>query len=140
MEWMNLNYMMLSVIAMILFSLEVTISKVALNHMPSTSVALIRTMVAALVLGVYALIESKNPLSFSRFTAYASIAGVFLGLGFLLMFKSMETGPISVVAPIVGLSSVIAAALGIVALHEPVTLTKIIGIILACISMFIISR
>jgi len=132
--------MILSLIAMILFSLEVTISKVASNHIPSTSVALIRTIVAALILSAYAIMESENPLSFSRFTAYASIAGVFLGLGFLLMFKSMETGPISVIAPIVGLSSVIAAALGIVALHEPVTLTKIVGIILACISLFIISR
>ncbi len=132
--------MILSIIAMILFSLEVTISKVASNYIPSTSVALIRTIVAALVLSAYTLIESKNPLSLSRFTAYASIAGVFLGLGFLLMFKSMETGPISVIAPIVGLSSVIAAALGIVALHEPVTLTKIVGIVLACISMFLISR
>ena len=137
---MNLNYMILSIIAMILFSLEVTISKVASNYIPSTNVALIRTIVAALVLSIYTIIESENPLSFSRFTAYASIAGIFLGLGFLLMFKSMETGPISVIAPIVGLSSVIAAALGIIALHEPVTLTKIIGIILACISMFIISR
>jgi len=135
-----MNYMTLSIIAMILFSLEVTISKVASNHIPSTTVALIRTIVAALVLSAYAIIESENHLSFSRFTAYASIAGVFLGLGFLLMFKSMETGPISVIAPIVGLSSVIAAVLGIVALHEPVTLTKIIGIVLACISMFIISR
>lgn len=135
-----MNYMILSLIAMILFSLEVTISKVASNHIPSTSVALIRTIVAALILSAYAIMESENPLSFSRFTAYASIAGVFLGLGFLLMFKSMETGPISVIAPIVGLSSVIAAALGIVALHEPVTLTKIVGIILACISLFIISR
>jgi len=132
--------MILSIIAMILLSLEVTISKVASNHIPSTSVALIRTIVATLILSAYTIIESKNPLSLSRFTAYASIAGVFLGLGFLLMFKSMETGPISVIAPIVGLSSVIAAALGIVALHEPVTLTKIVGIVLACISMFIISR
>jgi len=131
--------MILSVIAMILFSLEVTISKVASNYIPSTNVALIRTIVVALILCVYTIIEFKNPLSLSKFTAYASIAGVFLVLGFLLMFKSMETGPISVIAPIVGLSSVIVAALGIVALHESVTLTKIVGIVLACISMFIIS-
>jgi uncharacterized membrane protein len=56
------------------------------------------------------------------------------------MFKSMETGPLSVIAPIIGLSTIITAVLGILVLHEPITIPKIIGIILACVSMILISR
>jgi len=42
-----MNYILLSIIAMLLFSIGDLISKIASNQMPSASVAFIRTIVAA---------------------------------------------------------------------------------------------
>jgi uncharacterized membrane protein len=125
---------------MLLFSVGDLISKIASNQMPSTSVALIRTVVAAIVLGIYTLVTIKNSDPFRNFSVFAPLAGILIGIGLLSMFKSMETGPLSVIAPIIGLSTIITAVLGILVLHEPITIPKIIGIILACVSMILISR
>ncbi len=135
-----MNYLLLSIIAMLLFSVGDLISKIASNQMPSTSVALIRTVVAAIVLGIYSIFTIKNSNLFSKFSVYAPLAGILIGIGLLSMFKSMETGPLSVIAPIIGLSTIITAALSILVFHEPLTIPKIIGIILACVSIVLISR
>ena len=135
-----MNYILLSIIAMLLFSVGDLISKIASNQMPSTSVALIRTIVAAIVLGIYTIATIKNSDPISKFSVYAPLAGILIGVGLLSMFKSMETGPLSVIAPIIGISTIITAVLSILVLHEPITLPKIIGIILACVSMILISR
>lgn len=134
-----MHYVLLSILAMILFGIELSISKVATSHIPSESVALLRCLSASIIIAIYILV-SKSPITASRFSGYACIAGILMGVGFILSFKALSVGPASFVAPIMGLSTAITAIFGILALHEPVTPSRIVGITLACIAIFLISK
>jgi hypothetical protein len=71
---------------MLLFSVGDLMSKVASNQMPSTSVSLIRTVFAAIVLGIYTIVTIKNPNFFSKFSVYNPIADILIGIDLLSMF------------------------------------------------------
>ena len=75
-----------------------------------------------------------------------SVDGVFvLGTGVALVvavvfyFLALGEGPASVVVPIYGMFIVGGAVLGLFFLHEPFTLRKLLGIILAAISIYLIA-
>jgi bacterial/archaeal transporter family protein len=75
-----------------------------------------------------------------------SVDGVFvLGTGVALVvavvfyFLALGEGPASVVVPIYGMFIVGGAVLGLFFLHEPFTLRKLLGIILAAISIYFIA-
>lgn len=134
-----MDYLTLSIISMVMFGVELSISKIATGHISAESIALIRCIVAGAVIATF-MAYTKIPMSVSRFSIYAVIAGVFLAFGFITLFRAFASGPASVVAPIFGLSCMIPAIFGIIALHEPVTVSKAVGMILACAAIVLISR
>jgi len=101
-------------------------------------IALIRCIVASAVIAVF-MSYARIPISASKFSLYAVIASVFLAGGFITLFRAFENGPASV-APIFGLCRMVPALFGIVALGEPLTITKAVGMILACVAIVLISR
>ncbi|PYK76448.1 MAG: hypothetical protein DME42_00060 [Verrucomicrobia bacterium] len=54
-------------------------------------------------------------------------------------FLALSEGPASVVVPIYGMFIVGGAILGLIFLHEPFTLRKALGILLAAISVYLIA-
>ena len=83
--------------------------------------------------------------AFSR-ENFASADGIFaIGAGMALViavvfyFLALSEGPTSVVVPIYGMFIVGGAVLGLVLLHEPLTLRKALGILLAAVSIYLIA-
>ncbi len=66
-------------------------------------------------------------------------AGVALVVAVLFYFLALSEGPTSVVVPIYGMFIVGGAVLGLVFLHEPLTLSKALGILLAAVSIYLIA-
>ena len=70
------------------------------------------------------------------------LAGVFVGLldlGFLMMFR--RGAPVSFAVPLVRISSILISALvGVVFYAENLNATKILGIILACLAVYLLTR
>jgi bacterial/archaeal transporter family protein len=66
-------------------------------------------------------------------------AGVSLVIAVVFYFLALSEGPTSVVVPIYGMFIVGGAVLGLVFLHEPLTLRKALGILLPP-SAFILSQ
>src|SRR5437763_15271893 len=62
-------------------------------------------------------------------------AGVALVIAVVFYFLALSEGPTSVVVPIYGMFIVGGAALGLVFLHEPLTLRRALGILLAAVSV-----
>jgi transporter family protein len=71
------------------------------------------------------------------FWAFATGAGMAVGVSAL--FRGLALGPASVVVPIYCMFSAGGAFLGLVFLHEPVTVRKILGIALAAVSVYLIA-
>jgi bacterial/archaeal transporter family protein len=65
--------------------------------------------------------------------------GVALVVAVVIYFLALGEGPASVVVPIYGMFIVGGAVLGLFFLHEPFTLRKLLGIILAAISIYFIA-
>jgi len=66
-------------------------------------------------------------------------AGVALVIAVVFYFLALSEGPTSIVVPIYGMFIVGGAVLGLVFLHEPFTLRKALGILLAAVSIYLIA-
>ena len=66
-------------------------------------------------------------------------AGVALVIAVVFYFLALSEGPTSIVVPIYGMFIVGGAVLGLVFLHEPFTLRKALGILLAALSIYLIA-
>jgi len=66
-------------------------------------------------------------------------SGVALVIAVVFYFLALSEGPASVVVPIYGMFIVGGAILGLIFLHEPFTLRKALGILLAAISVYLIA-
>jgi len=70
---------------------------------------------------------------------FALGTGVALVVAVVFYFLALSEGPASVVVPIYGMFIVGGAILGLIFLHEPFTLRKVLGILLAAISVYLIA-
>ena len=70
---------------------------------------------------------------------FALGTGVALVAAVVFYFLALSEGPASVVVPIYGMFIVGGAILGLIFLHEPFTLRKALGILLAAISVYLIA-
>ena len=66
--------------------------------------------------------------------------GIVLAIAVISLFKALSLGPASIVVPVYGMFVVGGAVLGMIFLHEPVTLTKVLGIALAAGGIYLITR
>ena len=70
---------------------------------------------------------------------FALGTGVALVVAVVFYFLALSEGPASVVVPIYGMFIIGGAVLGLIFLHEPFTLRKALGIVLAAISVYLIA-
>jgi drug/metabolite transporter (DMT)-like permease len=69
---------------------------------------------------------------------WGGLAGLSILIGFTAFLRSLANGPVSVAAPIFRLSFLITAALAVVVLDEPVTVSKLTGLALALIAIWLL--
>lgn len=67
-------------------------------------------------------------------------AGIFVGLGNLFLYKSLETLPFSIAYPTSGLYILLAVVLSILFLKEQITLSRCIGIGCSILAVFFLSK
>ena len=65
--------------------------------------------------------------------------GIALTIAVMSLFKALSLGPATVVVPIYGMFVIGGAILGIVFLGEPIALKKILGVLLAALSIYLIA-
>lgn len=70
---------------------------------------------------------------------FALGSGVALVIAVVFYFLALSEGPASVVVPIYGMFIVGGALLGLIFLHEPFTVRKALGILLAAVSIYLIA-
>jgi bacterial/archaeal transporter family protein len=74
-----------------------------------------------------------------RGAAYGLLTGIFGGLGNVTFYLALSRGKASVVVPMVGLAPLITVVLAVVVLKESINRAQVVGVVLAVISIYLLS-
>ena len=143
---MSKSYLLWALIGMVGYSATSTLVKLATQSGRFSSYFVLMISSAMVVTTSTTITILRGDIkAFSR-DNLASADGMFaLGTGVALVvavvfyFLALSEGPASVVVPIYGMFIVGGAVLGLVFLHEPLTLRKALGILLAAVSVYLIA-
>lgn len=132
-------YLLFAIIALLGFGFHDFWVKLLSAHMPSALIAGIAGTVGGICILAYALVQGMVPQA-DRLTLYAGLIGLLFGISYAAYVMAIAKGPLSVAMPIVALWFLVSAILGIIFLHEGITVTKMAGIALAGGAIFLLTR
>lgn len=142
-----MNYITWALVGMVGYSLTTLLMKLAIRGGQFSSFLVLAcatvivcgaAWVTVLLRGDLQRVTARDFLSGSAWLSYAT--GIALAVAVMSLFRALSLGPASIVVPVYGMFIVGGAILGILILHEPVTMRKLIGIGLAVVSVFLIAK
>jgi len=143
---MSKLYLLWAVIGMIGYSVTAMLVKLATQSGRFSSYFVLMIASAMVVATSTAITILRGDMkTFSRDNLVSSDGMLVLGAGVALViavvfyFLALAEGPTSIVVPIYGMFIIGGAVLGLVFLHEPLTLRKALGILLAGVSIYLIA-
>ncbi|MGB9827728.1 MAG: EamA family transporter [Thermosphaera sp.] len=133
-------WLIYSIISLLLWGVWGIILKFS-NNFYNTVTTYYLSTIGSFATATILTLTMKNDFNTSplRHIHYPLIAGFFGTLGYLFMVKALEQGKASIVITITAVYPVITLALSILILHENLSLTQFIGIILAVIGVVLMS-
>jgi transporter family protein len=136
-----MRYLPYAVLALLCYTLVAPLTKLATRDLPADVVAVVTNgMLVLVALGVVLYSGDSVVEAFSHPDArYMYAAGLFLAVGIIAYYRALALGPVSVVVPVFGLFLVTSSILGIVALDEPFTTRKALGIVLAGVAVYLVT-
>ena len=134
-----MNWLILSIITIISWGFVGFFLKLASNHSHWTEIYIVSNL-AMIAASVLIYISQKPSISVgSPGFNYAIIGGIMMALGAISFYAAIQTGKAIIVVPLTSLYPIVAIALSYVVLHEQVSLTKGLGIILAVVALVLIA-
>lgn len=116
-------------------------AKLSTMTLPAETATLITYVSGSLILVLnYIRVNDGTHEIVSTGMFFALGAGAASALGAITMYAALKSGQASVVTPISGLYFVVAAALGILFLEEPLGAKKLLGIAFAILSIILITN
>jgi transporter family protein len=138
-------YVLWALIGMVGYSFTTLFVKLAVRtgHISSFMVLMIATvMVAASSIGIVTVRGELNAIhgQIDRTAVlWAAATGVALTVAVSSLFRALSLGPATIVVPIYGMFIVGGAVLGVLFLHEPVTLKKTLGLAASVVGIYLVS-
>lgn len=133
------NWLPAAFLSLLSFGLWGFFTKLAVVHIDSRS-ALIYQTLGVVVIGVIALsLVNFKPATDTKGLIYAVLTGVAYGVGCLFYFVAASKGKIVTVVTLTALYPLITIALAYLLLKEAVTLKQVIGILMALMSILLMS-
>jgi len=136
-----MNYLPLALITMVGLGVHYFLAKLISPHISSPAIALLGAVVYFPVVLGY-IYFTKTPIMPEQkvYILYAILIAIPMAIAVLTLYLAIARGPVSVVMPIYGLNAMVTALLGIIVLHEPVTVPKMVGLVLAVVAIVLLSR
>jgi uncharacterized membrane protein len=125
---------------MIAWGVWITLGDIASNSIDPVTAAAISYVAAAVVTTAYAVVSDASLVVTNRGLLFSVVAGVAAAVGVVSTFVGVSVGSTAVVATIGGMYFVTAAAIGVVALGEPISPTRVAGIGLAVVAIVLINQ
>ena len=142
-----MNYIYWALLGMCGYSATTLFVKFAVKEDKFSSFVVLSIAVCIVVISVLSITflrgDFKN-LNASQLKSTATLwsiaTGIVLAVAVISLFNALSVGPASVVVPIYGMFIAGGAILGMLFLHEPVTINKIIGLLLAIGGVYLITK
>jgi len=125
---------------MIAWGFWITLGDVASNSIDPVTAAAISYIAAAVVTTAYAFVSDASLAVTNEGLLFSLVAGVAAAIGVVSTFVGVSVGSTAVVATVGGMYFVTAAAIGVLVLGEPISLTKVAGIGLAIVAIVLINQ
>jgi bacterial/archaeal transporter family protein len=137
---MGTNWVVYAGLSALFAGLTALLAKLGVENVPSNLATLVRTVV--IVVFASGIVLARGELSAlsgvsARSWTFLVLSGVATGCSWLFYFAAIKAGPISGVAPIDKLSFVIAFALGILVLREPLKPLSLAGAALIVVGVLL---
>ena len=132
-----------AIAAAVLYGLHQVFTKLAANRIGDGIGGLIVEISAALIIGFYLIYlrffsEWKQPVS-NEGVFYSVLTGICVGAGTVMFFLLFQKGgPLSAVPMVLAGGAALMAIVGILFLKEPVTITRVSGIVLSLLGLFLL--
>jgi uncharacterized membrane protein len=124
---------------MIAWGFWIVFGDVASSSIDPVAAAAISYVAAAVVTVAYALVSDASLAVTGRGLAFSLVAGVAAAIGVISTFIGVSIGSTAVVSTVGGMYFVTAAAIGVLVLGDPISLTKVAGIGLAVVAIVLIN-
>ena len=134
-----MDYLTMSFLALVLNGFNTFAVKMVSQHLHPALILVTKFGVGGLFLFFY-MYHSQVPLVWNRHVFYGCLIGIWWAGTMVLYYTAIARGPLSVVIPIFNMNLIIPALLGFIFLNEPVTFSKILGLIFACLALVLLAR
>ncbi len=133
------NYIAFAIIAMLLYGITPVLYKFASSYADSLTVTFLTTGFMLFFLALMWVYQAPSKSINKQVMPYVGAAGFIASIAFLFYIRAISSGRVSIVKPIVGLSTAITVLLGILVLQEKITLIKVAGVMLAMAAIILLS-
>ena len=134
-----MDYLTMTLLSMVLIGFN-TFAVKLVSHQLHPALILVTKFGIGLVGLFFYLNYSKVPVVLNRYILYGCLIGLWWSGIMVLYYTAISRGPVSVVVPIFSLNLVIPAVLGFIFLNEPLTLSKGLGLLFACLAVILLAR
>ncbi|WP_267642653.1 EamA family transporter [Haloarchaeobius amylolyticus] len=129
-----------AVLAMLAWGLWAVVADLATRSVSPTVAMVVSYFVGSALAFGYVLTRPETVEYTRDGLVVAGVAGVFAGLGAVAFYAGLARGSTSIVTTISALYFVVAAAIGIAVLDEPLTLQRVAGIGFAVVAVALLAR
>ena len=143
MDRSSLSFVTLSLLAMGFYGVFSIFLRSALKSIPVEPVLIVTNLMLVIVATVWAVargVSLTGGFGWDRPTLYVAVGGLLLSVSIIALYTAMSRGPISIVLPIFAMNFAVAAVLGFILLHEPLSPTHIAGVVLGMAAVALLTR
>ncbi len=127
-------------LTMVSWGIWIVVGNAASESMDPVTAAAISYIVAAVLAAGFVMVSGASMAVTPRGGALASVAGVFAGIGFVSMYVGLSRGSTTVVSTLGAMYFVVAAVIGMAALGDEITVTRVVGLLLAGVGVVLVAR
>lgn len=134
-----MDYLTMTLLSMVLIGFNTFAVKLVSQNLHPAVILVTKFGVGLVGLFLY-LGYAKVPLVWNKYVLYGCLIGAWWSGIMVLYYTAIARGPLSVVIPIFNLNLIIPAVLGFIFLHEPMTVSKLLGLVFACLAVVLLTR
>jgi transporter family protein len=134
-----MDYLTLTLLSMVLIGFNTFAVKLVSNNLHPALLLVTKFGVGVVGLFFY-LSYSKVPIVWNKYVVYGCLVGLWWSGIMVMYYTAIARGPLSVVIPIFNMNLIIPAVLGFLFLNEPMTVSKILGLIFASLAVVFLTR
>ncbi len=139
----DMNYTIYAIIGLLAYSAVAPLVKFSTKKIPPQIAVIVTNFILVVTAVTWAKFRGYDileHLTLSKHNLYLYLAGLVLGVGIISYYMALSLGPVSVVVPIFGLYIAVSSVAGGLVMGESFSATKIAGLCLAIVSIFLVTR